>query len=71
LWNQDQLEIQRLQNLIIFSWDNDTKRKTIDALASYKKSALPSLTYLASVLWDKELREYVLDKIQQINSNTI
>jgi hypothetical protein len=50
----------------------DTRRKAVDALASYGKKALPSLTRAASgILWYPELKQYVLDKIKQINEGAI
>ncbi len=71
-WEPDQMEMARLEYIIISSWNNETRRKALDALTSYGKKALPSLTKTASaILWDAELKQYVLDKIKQINENAI
>ncbi len=68
----EQWEIQRLKNIIIFSWDNETRKKAVDTLASYRKNAIPTLADIASwTAWDNELREYVLDKIRQIKQGII
>jgi hypothetical protein len=69
-WEPDQMEMVRLQYIIISSWDNEMRRKAVDALASYGKKALPSLTN-AALLWTPEIKQYVLDKIKQINEGTI
>jgi hypothetical protein len=54
------------------SWNNETRRKAVDALASYGKKALPSLTNVAySLLWTPEIKQYVLDKVKQINEGAI
>jgi hypothetical protein len=42
----------------------------VDALASYRKNALPALTDIATA-WDQDLRVYVLDKIKQINEKNV
>jgi hypothetical protein len=70
-WTGEEYQIQALANMLIYSWDKETRKNTIDALASYRKKALPTLTYFASLVWDKELRDYTLDKIRQINENAI
>jgi hypothetical protein len=63
----EQWDIQRLKTLAMFSWDSETRKRTVDALASYRKSALPALTDIA---WDQELRTYVLNKIKEINESS-
>jgi hypothetical protein len=71
-WEPDQLEMARLEYIIISSWNMETRIKAVDALASYRKKALPSLTNVAySLLWNPEIKQYVLDKIKQINEGTI
>jgi hypothetical protein len=67
----EQWDIQRLKNLAIFSWDVETKKKTVDALASYRKSALPALTDIATTVSDQEVRTYVLNKIKEINESSL
>jgi hypothetical protein len=62
------MEMARLEYIIISSWNMETRRKAVDALTSYGKKALPSLTnVVSSLLWDAELKQYVLDKIKQLN----
>jgi hypothetical protein len=71
-WEPDQMEMARLEYIIISSWNMDTRRKAVDALASYGKKALPSLSRAASaILWYPELKHYVLDKIKQINEGSV
>ena len=68
----EQWEIQRLKNIIIFSWDNEMRKNAVDTLSSYRKNAIPTLADIASwTAWDNELREYVLDKIRQIKEGII
>ena len=55
-WKSEEWDIQKLRNLVMFSWDLETKKKAIDALVSYRKTALPALTDIASTVWDNELR---------------
>jgi hypothetical protein len=43
----------------------------IEALASYKTSALPALVELTNVPMIKELSDLVLEKIKQINEEKI
>jgi hypothetical protein len=69
-WGAEQWDIQKLKSTIIISQDSETKKKAVDALASYRRNALPALTDLGFVLLDKDTREYVLDKIKQINEAT-
>jgi hypothetical protein len=69
-WNLDVWDIQRLKGIALYNWDKETKIKTIDALASYRKNALSALTDIASLVLDKEIKEYTLDKIKQINEGT-
>jgi hypothetical protein len=40
-WEPDQMEMARLEYIIISSWNNETRRKAVDALASYGKKACP------------------------------
>jgi hypothetical protein len=69
-WEPDQMEMARLEYIIISSWNMETRIKAVDALASYNKKALPSLTSVASsLLWNADLKQYVLDKINQINED--
>jgi len=71
-WEPDQMDMARLEYIIISSWNMETRRKAVDALASYGKKALPSLTRAAyTILWYPELKQYVLDKIKQINKGAI
>jgi hypothetical protein len=67
----EQWDIQRLKNLAIFSWDIETRKRTVDALASYRRSALPALTDIATTVWDQELRTYALNKIKEINETPL
>jgi len=43
----------------------------IEALASYKRSALPALIELSNVPMTKELIDLILEKINQINEGKI
>jgi hypothetical protein len=71
-WEPDQMEMARLEYIIISSWNMETRRRAVDALASYGKKALPSLSRTAyAILWYPELKQYVLDKIKQINKGAI
>ena len=49
-----------VSRMLMASWDKETKKNTIDALASF-----------ASMSWDKELGDYALTKIRQINEGSI
>ena len=53
--------------MVLNTWNRQSKFDTVDAIASYGKSALPALTDIATWTWDQELRAHVLDKIKQIN----
>ena len=71
-WEPDQMDMARLEYIIISSWNMETRRRAVDALASYGKKALPSLSRAAyAILWYPELKQYVLDKIKQINKGAI
>jgi hypothetical protein len=71
-WEPDQMDMARLEYIIISSWNMETRRRAVDALASYGKKALPSLSRAASaILWYPELKQYVLDKVKQINEGGI
>ncbi|MFL6425588.1 MAG: hypothetical protein ACJ71R_18635 [Nitrososphaeraceae archaeon] len=70
-WNAEEYQIQTLAGMLMVSWDKETRKNTIDALASYRAKALPALAYFASIVWDKELKEYALIKIKQINEGTV
>jgi hypothetical protein len=67
----EQWDIQRLKTLAMFSWNSETRKRTVDALGSYRKSALPALTDIATMAWDQELRTYVLNKIKEINESSL
>ncbi|HMH10263.1 MAG TPA: hypothetical protein VK553_06105 [Candidatus Nitrosopolaris rasttigaisensis] len=68
LWEwQEQWEIENLKILIYWSWNIDRRKKLIEALASYKRRALPALVELTNVPMIKELSDLVLEKIKQIN----
>jgi hypothetical protein len=72
LWEwQEQWEIENLKILIYWSWDPDRRKKLIEALASYKTSALPALVELTNVPMIRELSDLVLEKIKQINEEKI
>jgi|SRR5712691_1301124 len=71
LWASEHWEIQNLKNNIILSWDLDRRKKLIEALASYRRSALPALTELTYVPMSRELIDLVLNKIKQINESSI
>jgi hypothetical protein len=70
-WSPEQWDIQKLKNLVLYSWDVQSKKQMVDALASYRKNALPALTDIATMAWDQDLRVYVLDKIKQINEKNV
>jgi hypothetical protein len=70
-WNAEEYQIQMLAGLLMVSWDKETKKNTIDALASHRGKALAILASFASMAWDKELRDYALAKIRQINEGAI
>jgi hypothetical protein len=67
----EQWDIQRLKTLAMFFWDSETRKRTVDALASYRKNALAALTDIATMAWDQELRTYVLNKIKEINESSL
>jgi hypothetical protein len=72
LWEwQEKWEIENLKILIYWSWNIDRRKKLIEALASYKTSALPALVELTNVPMIKELSDLVLEKIKQINEEKI
>lgn len=66
-WSPEEIDIQKLKNLALFSWDAATRKKSAEALASFRKTALPALTDVATATWDPDLRSYILDKIKEIN----
>lgn len=70
-WDQEQWEIQNLKSQIYWSWIPDRRKKLIEALASYKRSALPALIELSNVPMTKELSDLILEKIKQINEGKI
>jgi hypothetical protein len=68
LWEwQEQWEIENLKILIYWSWNIDRRKKLIEALASYKRRALPALVELTNVPMIKELSDLVLEKINEGN----
>ena len=72
LWEwQEQWEIENLKILIYWSWNIDRRKKLIEALASYKRSALSALVELTNVPMIKELSDLVLEKIKQINEGNL
>jgi hypothetical protein len=70
-WEPDQMEMARLSFIITSTWNKETRNKAVDALASYRRNALPILTNIASTTWNTELKEYIWEKIKQINEGTI
>jgi hypothetical protein len=70
-WNAEEYQIQMLAGMLMAAWDKQTKKNTIDALASYRAKALTILVSFASMSWDKELRDYALAKIRQINEGSM
>jgi hypothetical protein len=70
-WNAEEYQIQMLAGMLMATWDKETKKNTIDALASYRAKALTILACFASMSWDKELRDYALAKIRQINEGSM
>jgi hypothetical protein len=62
-------EIQNLRYFIynIWNFDIDGKKNAIEALASYKRNALPVLVELSTSLMNKDLRDLAFEKIKQIN----
>ncbi len=66
-WSPEQIDIEKLKNLALYSWNMESRKKSAEALASYRKNALPALTDVAYATWDLELRTFVLDKIKEIN----
>jgi len=55
--------------MMVFStWNLQSRRDAVGAIASYGKPALPALTEIATWTWNEEFRAYVLDKIKQINN---
>jgi len=69
LWESEQWEIQNLKYFIfnVWNWDFDGKKKAIETLASYKRTALPALVELSTGLMNKQLSHLALEKIRQIN----
>jgi hypothetical protein len=57
--------------LVFIVAPKNIQKNTIDALASYRGRALTILASFASMSWDKELRDYALAKIRQINEGAI
>jgi hypothetical protein len=51
----------------LFSWNRETSKMATHALASYRKNALPVLTDISSRTSIKELKDYALDKIKEVN----
>lgn len=63
-------EIQSLRYFILNVWnfDIDGKKNAIEALASYKRNALPVLVELStSRFMISDLRDLAFEKIRQIN----
>ena len=52
----------------ILNFDIDGKKNAIEALASYKRNALPVLVELSTSLMNKDLRDLTFEKIKQIIS---
>ena len=57
--------------LVFIVAPKNIQKNTIDALASYRGRALTILASFDSMSWDKELRDYALAKIRQINEGAI
>ena len=45
-WSGEEYQIQTLAWMLMVSWDKETRKNTIDALASYRAKALPVLPLL-------------------------
>ena len=66
------LEVESLKKIALSTLNNkETIKKAIDALASFRKDALPALTEIASRIYNRELANYALDKIQKINEGKV
>jgi hypothetical protein len=62
------MEMARLEYIIISSWNMEIRIKAVDALASYNKKALPSLTSVASsLLWNADLESFCI----QVNEKDV
>ncbi|MGA7369331.1 MAG: hypothetical protein WBX01_09390 [Nitrososphaeraceae archaeon] len=68
MWTADDWDILRLKMMVFSTWNLQSRRDAVGAIASYGKPALPALTEIATWTWNEEFRAYVLDKIKQINN---
>jgi hypothetical protein len=68
MWTAEDWDIQRLKVMALSGWEKQHRIKLIDAVASYGRPALSALTDIAGFINDKELQEYALEKIKEINT---
>ena len=55
-WSPEQSGIQKLKNLVVFSWDVQCKKEMVDALVSYRKMHSRINRYHDDT-WDQDLRD--------------
>jgi len=61
-------EIESLKKIALSPASNkETTKKAMDTLASFRKDALPALTEISRRIYSRELANYALDKIKEIN----
>ena len=59
-------EIKKLENVGVMTVDVNVKKKTIDTLEVYGKSAIEAIAEIANMTRDSEVKEYGLDAIKRI-----
>ena len=64
-------EIKKLENVGVMTVDVNVKKKTIDTLEVYGKSAIEAIAEIANMTLDSEVKEYGLAAIKRIKEGKI
>ena len=63
---QQEHQMKKIYNDILLSRDSAIKKKSVKALASYGKKAIPLIQELRNVETNEEVKNYMFDTITQI-----
>ena len=64
---EENKQMKKIYNDILFSTDPLNKKKGIKALADYGKKAIPLIQEIRSLETNEEMKNYIFDVITQIN----
>jgi hypothetical protein len=64
---EEEEQMKKIYQDILFSTDPINKKKGVKALASYGKKAIPLIQELRNVETNEDVKNYMFDAITQIN----